>query len=132
MVCVGVMWLGIGEVGVGATCARGSPRFQLQVATTEVWGQLTAQRCLSAPATRCPCTRSPSSLAITHPPNLAMRRAELLVRCQGTPGDKFILTSGGFNHSSFGEGFLKTKVFMQQLNQDVVAIIQLEDAQVGR
>lgn len=62
---------------------------------------------------------------------LAARRAELLVRCQGAPGDKFILTSGGFNHSSFGEGFLRTKVFMQQLNQDVVATIELQNAQVS-
>lgn len=55
-------------------------------------------------------------------------RAELLVRCEGKPGDKYVIAAGA-EPSPFGPGFLETTeaVF---IDQPVVATIELAAAEV--
>ncbi len=56
-------------------------------------------------------------------------RAELLVKCEGRPGDRFIVASGA-ELSPFGKGFTGASKGSMALDQPVVMTIELAAAEV--
>lgn len=79
-----------------------------------------------------PDASTPTSPRVDHIFLVSGNRAELLIKCEGQPGDRFIVASGAML-SPFGRAsFTGTSTASTPLEQEVVMTIELAAAEVGR